>query len=222
MGSDFEGAFRRIDAIILDPRSKARELVHRFFAEDSPFEGDLLHTLPGNEPYAITLQDLFAVTMVDVSVWPRGVRRFLFDQRHQMEISDHLREISICEDIWEGTTDFGPQGACWKLWTALQRYRGDGIAEVVAGKLMARKRPRLIPILDEVVVTTVQASPGSYWDMFRLYLQDDTRRQAVIALRPLGLDERVSTLRLADVAIWMRGSRGKAAKRVRTELGLPD
>lgn len=71
MTSNFEDTFDRLDAVILDPASKARELVAHFFDHDSGFEGDLLHTIPGNKPYEVTLEDLFAVTMLDVNVYPR-------------------------------------------------------------------------------------------------------------------------------------------------------
>jgi hypothetical protein len=139
--TSFAGPSRRIDSILklnVTPR-----LLVAFFDEEGPFEGGLLHALPGNEPSSLTLEDLFAVTLLDVRVWPPGVRRLLFDDRIRAEIEDLLRYIPVCEDIWVGSVDFSDKGAAWKLWSLLQR-RGDNIDDVTAGKLLARKRPRLI------------------------------------------------------------------------------
>jgi hypothetical protein len=51
-------------------------------------------------------------------------------------------------------------------------------------------------------------------------LKDRQLRGQIDAIRPAGLASRVSTLRLLDVAAWMRGSGSRNAKRVRKELGL--
>src|ERR671918_572867 len=89
-----------VDSLLFHQASE--ELVASFFDPNSSFEGDLLHTLPGNDPYSITLEDLFAVTMLDVVVGPRGVRRLLFDQPTRHQATELLRKIPLDVDIWKG------------------------------------------------------------------------------------------------------------------------
>jgi hypothetical protein len=213
---DFSAAMARTDRIV--GHSAASDLVAAFFDQDGPFDGELVHTLPCNLSNEITLQDLYAITLLDVKVWPRGVRSLLYDADVREEIGTLLEAVPVDEDIWEGTTDFGRTAPAYLLWGRLQSF--SGVAEVTASKILCRKRPRLLPIVDTVVTEMVNAPRLTYWTFFRTYLADDDRRKSVEQLRPKGLDRRVPTLRLLDVAIWMTGSNGQAAKNVRSRLGI--
>jgi len=87
---------------------------------------------------------------------------------------------------------------------------------VTAGKLLARKRPRLIPIYDSVVKQAM-GEPESWWRPLRAVLRDAPDVvDRVEDLRPEAVD--VSTLRLLDVAIWMACSQSKNAKKARSEV----
>ncbi len=196
------------------------ELVASFFDPDSSFEGDLLHTLPGNDPYTITLEDLFAVTMLDVVVGPRGVRRLLFDQLTRHQATGLLQKIPLNVDIWEGGNHLQTGGPADQLWHLLVK-EGDRIGPVTAGKLLSRKRPRLIPIVDRVVESIFGVAARGYWNVFHDYLQSEDRRMRVALLRPKRVEESVSLLRILDVVLWMWGSQGRDTKSVRTSIGLP-
>lgn len=89
-----------------------------------------------------------------------------------------------------------------------------------AGKLLARKRPHLIPIVDRVVKRTLRAGSDDYWLSIRSALSDESRRNEIEGLRPPGLTPKVTTLRLLDAAIWMTGSRSTAVKKVWRDLEL--
>jgi len=67
-----------------------------------------------------------------------------------------------------------------------------------------------------VVRAQVAAPDVTYWEFSRQYLADPSRRQMVKDLRPKSIASRVSMLRVLDVTIWMTGSNGKEAKRVRS------
>lgn len=73
----------------------------------------------------------------------------------------------------------------------------------------------MIPIFDRVVDAELQPPPSRYWSTLRGVLADAHLREQVERLRPAHVDERVSTLRLLDVAVWMTGSQSTNAKRVR-------
>jgi Family of unknown function (DUF6308) len=83
-----------------------------------------------------------------------------------------------------------------------------GIQWVTAGKLLARKRPRLIPVYDDVVRLALGA-PGSYWtSLWEAFRDGDRLRIPLEEIRSAADVEWMSLLRVLDVVIWMR-NRGK-------------
>ncbi len=90
-----------------------------------------------------------------------------------------------------------------------------------AGNLMARKRPRLIPVIDKHVVAALAALKGKYWMTMRDALGMNQLWQHVERTLRASAPISVSTLRLLDVAIWMRLSEADSARLVRSQPGLP-
>lgn len=72
---------------------------------------------------------------------------------------------------------------------------------MTAGKLMARKRPRLIPVYDDVV-RCVLGHPTRVWRTLDAVLADGRVQDEVEALQPC-TPAGVSRLRTLDVAVWM-------------------
>jgi hypothetical protein len=73
----------------------------------------------------------------------------------------------------------------------------------ITSKLMAAKRPRLIPVRDSVV-RQILPSTGQVWADLREALGDEalrTRIEHATSTAPA----HVSLLRRLDVALWMRG-----------------
>lgn len=195
-------------------------LVASFFCPSAAFEGDLLYTIPGNDPHRITVEDLFAVTMLDVSVSPLGVRRLLNDPPTRERVTALLREVPAEVDIWDGIDHLRHGGPAERLWQLLQK-EGDRIGPTTASKILARKRPRLVPIEDSVVKAIIQASAHDHWMVFCEYLQSTNRRDRLAELRPEHVEQTVPLLRVLDVLLWMWGSKARVTKKVRTDLGLP-
>jgi hypothetical protein len=81
-----------------------------------------------------------------------------------------------------------------------------------ASKIMARKRPHLIPIYDSVVgpLMGLKDSRGQ-WDLWHEVLTSNTDLpERLKALRTsAGLPDRISELRVMDVVLWMYGSTGQ-------------
>jgi Family of unknown function (DUF6308) len=219
---DCERGLGRIDDIVRHPST--RRLVAEYFDESSPFEGNLLERIGNNDPFRITLDDLLAVTMLDVEVKPRGVRRVLFDKEFGAASTELLKSIPGDVDIWDRPDLVAAGGEAGTLWELLRKERGHGIGSVTAGKLLSRKRPRLIPIVDSVVKKIIDVEEGSQWEFFATCLEDAERRDRIVKMEPSGLEPSVSTLRLLDVALWMWGSAGRPAKkaRERAELAEPE
>lgn len=94
-----------------------------------------------------------------------------------------------------------------ELWNLLIEI--DGMGPTRVSKLMARKRPKLIPILDSRVRQFYESDTKAFWLPLGRALRDEEGRLRIDALRPGATKEgAVTTLRLLDIAIWMsyRGS----------------
>jgi hypothetical protein len=99
-------------------------------------------------------------------------------------------------------------GPLWDLLDALPE-----VGDAKASKLLARKRPLLIPITDSIIVKSV-GTRGRTWTTLNHCFQDNLFREKVESLRPDDT-QRISLLRIFDVAIWMLFSRSKAAEKAR-------
>ncbi len=73
------------------------------------------------------------------------------------------------------------------------------------GKLLARKRPRLIPVQDSVTEAVLGVS-SNYWSLLNAALRADDRalhRRLVDLHQRAELPDAVSVLRVFDVLAWM-------------------
>jgi hypothetical protein len=214
-GSDGNGAAQNAKQHLMANLATPRlcDAVARYFDPARPFAGETFDSLGNNPPHEIVLDDLLAVTLLDVRWTPLVVRRLLNDQA--AKVTKLLRMVDDKTEIW------APEGgqqleAVEPLWDLL--YKLPGVRDTRASKLLARKRPRLIPITDSIVVSAV-GTPGQTWLTLQRCFQDARFRQGVESLRPEDT-ERVSLLRIFDVAIWMLFSQSKAAAKVRRETGV--
>jgi hypothetical protein len=82
----------------------------------------------------------------------------------------------------------------------------DGVGWVTAGKLLARKRPSLIPVYDDVVRCAFDW-PKEIWTALRDALrQDGGSFRAVLEdlIKRAGIPAETTPLRALDVVLWMR------------------
>ena len=100
----------------------------------------------------------------------------------------------------------GPAGPAVAAWHLLEDQYDMGW--VTAGKLLARKRPHLIPVWDRVVRCGMgYPPPKAVWPWFheRLSAEDGALTRALLAVREsAGVSASVTPLRKLDVIIWMR------------------
>lgn len=189
------------------------DLVTAYFDPRQPFAGRTFDFSGQNPPNEIVSDDLLAVTLLDVRWTPLAVRGLLSDRA--TEVCDLLSQIDSKTDLWaeDGGEQLDASLPLWKLLDSL-----DAVGDTKASKLLARKRPRLIPITDSIIASAV-GTPGRTWPTLRLCFQDGLFRERLENLRPDGA-EGISLLRIFDVAIWMLYSRSKAARKVRGKIGL--
>lgn len=162
----------------------------------------------------IGVADLLAVTLMDERYRPGAIRELLWGEAGK-RCGELLEKIPTKTPIWQAKDLTGPETELWRPLGALPQ-----VGSTRAAKLMARKRPKLIPVYDSIVGEFV-APAATYWDIYREFLADDDNRAAVDGLRPDGVDnEKLPTLRLVDTAVWMRYSRSVSARKARISVGL--
>ena len=202
-------AARRIRANLTTPGLD--RAVAAYFSEPD-FAGMTFSDLGRNPPEQIITDDLLAVALLDITWRPEVVRILLGRQRQKL--SEMLTAIPQAIDLWDVSDDVLRRiDVLWDALTAI-----DGIGTASATKLLARKRPRLCPISDNVVIKAVDV-PGRTWDVLRCLLQDPAARAGVEALRP-AIAAEASLLRILDVALWVSYSGSAAAQWVRDRAGM--
>jgi transposase len=204
-----QSAALRLRASLVSPG--LRQAVAAYF-RDPGFAGMTFSELGSNPPYEIVADDLLAVSLLDITWRPQVVRILLVT--HKRELSRLLAEIPRAVDLWDATDD--DLRSIDLMWDALISIEGIGTAS--ATKILARKRPRVCPISDSLVIKAVDV-PGRTWDVLRCLLQDPLARTDVEALRPPEAAT-ASLLRVLDVALWVSHSKSAAAQQVRVEAGL--
>lgn len=98
-------------------------------------------------------------------------------------------------------SDGSPADQAWHL----LRDQPD-VGWVIAGKLLARKRPQLLPVYDKVVRCALGRPRPSFWLTLHAALRADNRalhRQLLALREAAGVAETVSVLRVCDVVVWM-------------------
>ena len=153
-----------------------------------------------------TADDLVAVSLLSVDVPGRAAMQMLVLQHRRFEtlLEDIGPDRDLATEASVAETDFRP---AWDLWRALDALPGLGPTTV--SKLMARKRPRLIPIFDSVIDATVLGSRGAMWSPMHTALRENdyALHNRLLQIRThAGLDESISALRVFDVLAWMDGS----------------
>ena len=158
-----------------------------------------------------TSDDLIAVSTLSVDVPARAALQLLDTQRRHYTVL--LEDLGPDRDLVEiPSADEQQFAPAWALWRALMSL--DHIGPTTASKLIARKRPRLIPIFDDVINQHLLGGTGRLWVPLHRALQADERalHHRLLTIRDTaGLDQSVSAIRVLDVLTWMDG-KGYAAR----------
>jgi hypothetical protein len=206
-----ETAKQRLLANLATPR--LRDAITLYFDPAQPFAGRTFDSLGRNPPNEIIADDLFAVTLLDVRWTPLAVRALL--GKRVAQVGNLLGGIDNHTDMWadEAGKQLAAVEPLWELLCSL-----PGVRDTRASKLLARKRPRLIPVTDSIIVSAV-STPGQTWLTLRHCFQDANFRESVKELQPRNA-ESATLLRVFDVAIWMLFSRSKTARKARRDAGV--
>ncbi len=207
-----ESARSRIAMVVDDPEARDR-LVEYFGsgtgADDVAWTGGWFERLGGGGDRAdianrFTAEDAVAVTMLGVDV-PARVAVGLLEGPLGAALGELLERIPAGARIETATReDLAPGSPADQAWHLLEGQTDVGW--VRAGKMLARKRPHLVPVYDEVVRCWLRTpAPGTFWESMRCELQrDDHRltRKLEDLRRQARLPANVSAARVLDVLMW--------------------
>lgn len=203
-----------------------------FGRKSGGFTGSQFESLiKDSDPFVITAQDLIAITTLSVEVPARAMLWILSDNG-QREISKHLREIPDDIDIWDDQAGdiFSDGGHVMKLWRALGRANwpvpepGGGLGGITKrSKILAAKRPRLIPVLDRVVKGTLPESENIWVSIQNVLRVEDYRTKLMKVLQHAEVPDSVSLLRRIDVVIWINNEQNfRKKKGPNLKGGMPE
>ena len=150
-----------------------------------------------------TADDLVAITLLSVQVPAQGAWIMLGEA--SSELNRLLAAVGPDRDLVDESDTMTPESPVWQLETALREIHGIG--RIVASKLIARKRPRLYPIYDDVVGRQL-GTKAAHLEPVRLALRDGggvLHRRLVDLRDRAGLDEAVPAVRILGVLAWMQG-----------------
>lgn len=153
-----------------------------------------------------TAEDLLSASLLSAPIKGRAVVELLDRRRAEFEIL--LTNLGPDRDfVDQPGVDRASFAPAWELWAALRAL--PQIGPTRASKLLARKRPHLIPVLDDFINEYVLAGSGNLWAPLHeaLNAHDRALHHRLLRIRQVaGLSAAVSPLRVFDVLAWMDAS----------------
>lgn len=150
-----------------------------------------------------TAADIVAVSLLSVQVPPRPALWLTEDPTGQVQELLPAIPTEGHPSTQEGSRQLtDPESEANRLWTLLESQAGLGW--VTTSKLLARKRPHLLPVYDQVVKGIIRPPKTGWWATVARAFSDPGFVTQLTKVRQQADAERVSLLRTLDVIIWMR------------------
>lgn len=185
-----------------------REQAHGWLAEY--FSAEAEHRYTGrwfeyfsarSDPWHLDANDVAAATALSVPLDGRTLQS-LFEKADQFD-AYLAKPPGPHAPIWDvheaDLADDAPLSQAYGVLTSV-----PGVGYVTASKLLACKRPHLVPIRDTVVETILGAG-REWWAPWRRVMLDDELRDLVERLTPAQVPSHTSILRRVDVILWRAG-----------------
>lgn len=181
-----------------DEQSRAAESLRKYYAGFVGRHSDQL--LEGLDPNRFDERDFFAVSMLSVRVPPEAGLRLIGN----VECEALLGQIPLGASISDLSVPMDKQSPAWRLWDLLRS--NSGLGPTITSKLMAAKRPGLIPVHDTFVSNALMRGQlDGEWAAWREAMSSPDLAAACDRLRETaGVPDGVTDLRMLDVVIWMR------------------
>jgi Family of unknown function (DUF6308) len=208
-----------IPARLRDDEDFATCLVKRYLATDTAgracYSGAYFERIGGggDRPEVaskFTAEDLLAVTILSVRIEGYHALEILHYQAGKL--NDLLSQIPRGIDLQtpRAAAHIARGGPAWRLWESIcdiePRPEGNRIGPVAAGKLLARKRPRLLPVYDSRIKKVLRRPriDNQWWhDLHDEPVNDPGLVQELESVRDRAGAGHMSLLRVFDVMCWM-------------------
>ncbi|MGP5229038.1 MULTISPECIES: DUF6308 family protein [Micrococcaceae] len=198
---------------------RALSHVQSYFEDQSNgrpwFTGSRFETFAGggdqNEPHRITAHDLIAVSMLSVHVPAQAALGIIETLGGEIESLLEELPVDVCFEELSGEefdTLLGDSSPAEKIWDLL-RQRDDRweVGQTTASKILARKRPQLIPVYDSVVGRAAGLKDSTeQWNLWFSSFHDANSEAGIERLRSLRAKSgqaHLSLLRILDIVLWM-------------------
>ena len=158
-----------------------------------------------------TAEDLLAITMLSVRIEGYPALEVLHYQADTLNglLAQIPRDVALQDP--EAEVHIAKDGPAWRLWGAIcdiePRPETNRIGPIAAGKLLARKRPHLLPVYDSRIkkVLSRPRVDNQWWHDLHVMLKTDHKLvQELESVRDRVPDAGdMSLLRIFDVMCWM-------------------
>lgn len=160
------------------------------------------------DPNRFEASDVLAVEALSVKVPPEAAAALLITDAERFNAL--LRQIPRGHNLWEvRRVDVNVGSPADDLHRALVDI--DDIGWVTAGKLLAAKRPKMLPILDNDVNDYLKPPQHLFWVSLHDELSDTSSREVIADVCQVA-PPHISLLRRVDVALWRAARRKRAAQ----------
>jgi hypothetical protein len=176
------------------------------------FRGAQFDALAGSRPTdAITPGDLDAVRALSIgfpTAFVDGLGRGDAAQRIRAMLSQVPSDIDL-EDLSYAQFKelLGPDSFAWRVWedlAAALREAGARAPLVGASKLLAAKRPRLVPLEDSYVRRALGCRRRDIWEVIFHVVKDRQVREDLIWVRHQSGADSVTVHRVLDIIAWRK------------------
>ena len=177
------------------------------------FTGALFNTWAGGglaQPDTVTSDDLIAVQYLSMRPFSGTIWHLLSGRRGLLEAA--LAAVPRTVSLWDPPDVVLPAlQAATRAWQVVKEI--PGADWVTAGKVMARKRPALVPVYDRFVRSAIGG--GQFWEPLHEWLRVESNVALLEEIRGrAGISaEQVPLLRVFDIVLWM----AKRSNRLRAD-----
>jgi hypothetical protein len=201
-----ELGFDGIAGYVQGNQDRVRALLHRYYATDAASGGYtgrwFEYFSERSDPLHLDANDVAAAATLSVPLSGKVVAA-LFARAAEF---DALLALSPDRDVTLWAADEAELADDAPLAQAYGVLRSiPGVGRVTASKLLACKRPHLVPIRDAVVETLLGAGER-WWQPWKEVVGDERLRDTVEAVTPPVVPAGTSVLRRLDVILWMLGT----------------
>jgi len=208
--SDVSSRSFQVDIVpsLLKAETEIAHYVANYFSHDDNvgFTGRFFEQMiEQSDPDEFTPWDLAAVSALSVNIPPRVAAKILLPGPTRDHINGLLKLMPNTTIELADATDghISKESPAAQLYKYLRSLQGMGPAKT--SKLLAAKRPRLIPIRDSVVAELLDAG-DRWWAPMRHLIRDERVGALLDRVSAGAVPDSVSNLRRLDVVLWSHGS----------------